>query len=98
MAFSTFSNIVSEYDWSNVQADQFPEISETPLEPPLLVVAIDPLHVMSRGACSCPHWRTTEAILYGETIQRPPLPLICKECRHQFFSIDAVCLTTHSVL
>jgi hypothetical protein len=39
----------------------------------------DPLHVTSRGVHSGLPWRTTEAVFYGENVQRLPLPLVCKE-------------------
>ena len=29
----------------------------------------DPMHVMSQGVCSGPHWRTTRAVFYGENVQ-----------------------------
>ena len=56
---------------------------------------IDPLHVTSRGARSGPPWRTTGAVFYGENVQRLPLPLVCKEGKHPFFSwLQYVRLTT----
>ena len=59
-------------------------------------ITIDPF---SWGMRSGQYWRTTGDAIYEENVQRPPLLLVCKECRHALtFLMVAVCWTTHSVL